>query len=101
MATTPQRPAGTTVVIRIVRHNRQGDRVRAFDYLISLGGSRDPNSALYIGKAFGTEDLIHLLTRIGVSGAGAEMAARALADQAEYEISGVSLRKGQLHRLIK
>jgi len=44
--------------------------------------------------AFGTEDLIHLLTRIGVSGAGAEMAVRALVDQPEYDISSVTLRPG-------
>jgi len=101
MATTPQRPAGTTGVVGIVRQGRQGDHVRSFNYLISFGGSKDPGGALYLGKAFGTEDLIHLLMRIGVSEVGAEMAAHALLDQAEYEISGVSLRKGQLHCLTK
>ena|SRR5215472_8858388 len=101
MATTPERPAGTTGVIRILRQARDGDRVRPFDYLIGFGGSAAPAGVVYLGKAFGTEDLIHLLTRIGVSEVGAEMAAQALGDQPEYEISGVSLRKGQLHRLTK
>src|SRR5215470_17143175 len=101
MASTPRQPVGPPGVIRIVRQNRQGDRIRPFDYLISFGGIKDPGGGVYLGKAFGTEDLIHLLTRIGVSGVGAEMAAQALADQPEYEISGVSLRKGQLHRLTK
>ena len=81
--------------------NRQGDQIRPFDYLISFGGSKDSGGAVYLGKAFGTEDLIHFLTRIGVSGAEAEMAAQTLADQPQYEISGVALRKGQLHRLTK
>ena len=47
------------------------------DYgLISFGGSKAPNGALYLGKAFGI-----------------------IADH--YAISGVTLRKGQLHRLTK
>jgi hypothetical protein len=90
MATTPQRPAGTTGVIRIVRQAHEGDRVRPFDYLISFGGRNASEGAVHLGKACGTEDLIHLLTRTGVSGAEAEMAVRALADQPEYEISGVT-----------
>ena len=94
MATTPQRPAGITGVIRIVRQARERDRVRPFDYRISFGGSKAPTGALYLGKAFRIEDLIHLLTRIGVSGAEAEMAAQALTDHPEYEISGVTLRPG-------
>jgi len=76
MATTPQRPAGTIGVVRIVRQAREGDRVRPFDGLISFGGSKAPNGALYLGKAFGI-----------------------IADH--YAISGVTLRKGQLHRLTK
>jgi len=48
-----------------------------------------PGGVSYLGMAFGTEDLIHLLMRIGVSGAGAEMAVRALAGQSEYDICGV------------
>ena len=94
MASTPRQPVGPPGVIRIVRQNRQGDRIRPFDYLISFGGIKDPGGAVDLGKACGTEDLIHLLTRIGVSEAGAEMAAQALADQSEYEISGVTLSRG-------
>src|SRR5215510_3853873 len=94
MTATVQRLRGTTGVVRIARQAHQGDRVRSFNYLISFDGSKDPGGAVYLGKAFGTEDLIHLLTRIGVSGAGAEMAAQALADQSEYEISGVTLSRG-------
>ena len=90
MSVAAQRPRGTTGVVRILRQARQGDRVRSFSYLISFGGSKDPGGASYLGMAFGTEDLIHLLTRIGVSGAGAEMAVRALASQSEYEICGVT-----------
>ena len=90
MSVAAQRPRGTTGVVRILRQARQGDRVRSFSYLISFGGSKDPGGASYLGMAFGTEDLIHLLTRIGVSGAGAEMAVRALAGQSEYDICGVA-----------
>ena len=89
MGAAAQRPRGTTGVVHIVRQARQGDRVGSFNYLISFGGSRDPGGASYLGMAFGAEDLIHLLTRIGVSGAGAEMAVRALAGQSEYDICGV------------
>src|SRR5215469_13612604 len=90
MTATAQPPRGTTGVVQIVRRARRGDRVRSFNYLISFGGSKDPGGAKYLGMAFGTEDLIHLLTRIGVSGAGAEMAVRALAGQPEYDICGVT-----------
>src|SRR5215470_4638558 len=92
MASTPRQPVGPPGVIRIVRQNRQGDRIRRFDYLISVGGIKDSGGAVYLGRACGTDDLIHLLTRIGVSEVWAEMAAQALADQPEYEISGVALR---------
>src|SRR5215471_5556311 len=90
MTATAQWPRGTSGVVRIVRRARRGDRVRSFNYLISFGGSKDPGGASYLSIAFGTEDLIHLLTRIGVSGAGAEMAVRALAGQSEYDICGVT-----------
>src|SRR5215813_8700467 len=90
MSAAAQRPRGTTGVVRIVRQARQGDCVRSFNYLISFGGNKDPGGSPHLGIAFGTEDLIHLLTRIGVSGAGAEMAVRALAGQSEYDICGVT-----------
>jgi hypothetical protein len=90
MGAAAQRPRGTTGIVRIVRQALQGDRARSLKYRISFGGSKDPGGASYLGMAFGTEDLIHLLTRIGVSEAGAEMAARALASQSEYDICGVT-----------
>src|SRR5215475_2800299 len=90
MTATAQWPRGTSGVVRIVRQARRGDRVRSFNYFISFDGSKDPGGAKYLGMAFGTEDLIHLLTQIGVSGAGAEMAVRALAGQSEYDICGVA-----------
>ena len=89
MIVAAQRPRGTTGVVRIVRQARQSDRAPSFNYRISFGGGKDPGGASYLGMAFGTEDLIHLLKRIGVSGAGAEMAVRALAGQSEYDICGV------------
>jgi len=90
MSAAAQQPRGTTGVVRIVRQARQGDRAPSFNYLISFGGSKDPGGSPNLGIAFGTKDLIHLLMRIGVSGAGAEMAVRALAGQSEYDICGVT-----------
>src|SRR5215831_5028648 len=94
MTAMPRRPRSTSGVVRIVRQTGQGDRTRSFNCLISFGGNKDPGGASYLGMALGTKDLIHLLTRIGVSGAGAEMAVRALVDQPEYDISSVTLRPG-------
>ncbi len=104
MGTAPRRQSAstTTGVVRIVRQVRQGDPARPFDYLVSFGGSKAPYGAVHIGKAFGTRDLIRLLTQgLGVAGAAAEMAAQALTDYPVYEITDVTLRRGQLHRLTK
>ena len=98
MAGTP-RQSRTTGVLHITRRTREGDRERPFDYLISFGGSKDPVGAYTIAKAFGAEDLVRQLQNLGASVDGAEMAAKALADQPQYRILGVSLSQSQLQRL--
>jgi hypothetical protein len=98
MAGTP-RQSRTTGVLHIARLAREGDRERPFDYLISFGGSKDPVGAYTIAKALGTEDLVRQLQNLGVSADGAEMAAKALADQPQHRILGVSLTRDQLQRL--
>ncbi len=102
MTDTPLQSGSSTGVIRIARQARHRGRVQAFDFLVSFGGSKNPGEALYLGKAFGADDLVNMLTtKIGVPLADAQAAAQALTHKPLYLIPDVTISQAQLYALTK
>ena len=95
----PGQPQGTTGMIRIVRQTRSGDLSRPYDFLVSFGGKKDSVGAFYVGRAFGIDDLIRLLPKVGVSQGEIDKALEALKTLSHHEIPNVKIRKGFLSSL--
>lgn len=94
-----QPPTATTGMIRIVRQTRAGDLSRPYDFLISFGGEKDSVGAFYVGRAFGIDDLIRLLPKVGVSQSEIDAALEILKAHSHYDIPNVSLTKRFLRTL--
>ena len=99
----PSEPAQPTIVptgmISIVRQTRAGDPSRAYDFLVSFGGAKDSVGVFYVGRAFGTEDLIRLLPKVGLSQSEIDTTLEVLKTTSHHMIPNVTLTKGFLRSL--
>ena len=98
-AESAQPPTDTTGMIRIVRQTRSGDLSRPFDFLVSFGGEKDQVGMFYVGRAFGIDDLIRLLPKVGVSQSEIDAALDVLKAHSHHDIPNVSLTKRFLRTL--
>jgi hypothetical protein len=78
---------------------RPGDQTRPYDFVLSFGGAKDAVGAFYIGKAFGADDLILMLSKLGVAKSEGEITVQALKEQPKHEIPNVALSKALLRTL--
>ena len=99
MSTEPRQSQGTTGVIHIDSQHPSFGQSRASEFLVSFGGKKDGMGAFYIGRAFGLDDLVGLLVKIGVSQSDVDAALEVLQGQPKHEIPNVTLPKAFLRNL--
>jgi hypothetical protein len=98
--TTPHQPEGTIGVIHLAREASSGalSRFPMYQYVLSFGGTEDGIGAFNLGRAFGLDDLVKQLRKVGLSQGEMDTALQVLAAQAHYKISGVKLTKTLIHK---
>ena len=99
-STRPQEPEGTIGVIHIVRVASSGalSRFPVYQYVLSFGGTEDGAGAFNLGRAFGLDDLVKQLRKIGLSQDEMDTALQVLAAQAHHKIPHVKLTKTLIHK---
>jgi hypothetical protein len=99
-STPPQQPEGTTGVIHIAREASSGalSRFPVYQYVLSFGGTEDGVGAFNLGRAFGLDDLVKQLRKVGLSQGEMDTALQVLAAQAHHKIPDVKLTKTLIHK---
>ena len=99
--TTPQQPEGTTTgVIHIAREASSGalSRFPVYQYVLSFGGTEDGVGAFNLGRAFGLDDLVKQLRKLGLLQGEMDTALQVLAAQEHHKIPDVKLTKTLIHK---
>jgi hypothetical protein len=99
-STSPQEPEGTIGVIHIAREASSGalSRFPVYQYVLSFGGTEDGVGAFNLGRAFGLDDLVKQLRKVGLSQSEIDTALQVLAAQAHHKIPDVKLTKTLIHK---
>ena len=103
-AVAPPEPAPQTartvrVPLHIDRLDHDGAHSATAEYVVSMGGTKDPVGTVLIGKPRGLSALTALLRGLEAPGAEIEAACRVLTEQLHYEIPHVNVTPAILRRL--